>query len=322
MIRLTRELITAASESNGDKGEDMKKIIFLSLFFLSAVLPARAAEKIVIAVQPTATASELSDRATALEKRLESATGKDVEIVFPASYAGVVEALRFGHAQAAFMGAWPAALAVEKAGARVALAEVRDVMIDGNKVEEPYYFSYWVVRPDSQIKSLADLRGKKAVFPSQLSTSGYVAPMAKLVEAGLVPTTDKGPDPKAFFSQVTFAGGYAQAIEALKSGQADVSVIAGDVPETLYKEVMASYRIVEKQGPIPSHAVVFAKDFEGEAADKLRSALVGMGDEEGRALMKKFVSGIFVRFAEADAAHLAALDGMLKTTRLEYQEKK
>src|SRR5439155_1244736 len=93
--------------------------------------------------------------------------------------------LRFGHAQAAFMSAWPAQLAVKHARAEVALAEVREVVIGQEKKAETYYFSYWVVAKDSPVQRLEQLRGKRAVFPSPLSTSGYVAPLARLGELGL-----------------------------------------------------------------------------------------------------------------------------------------
>ena len=133
---------------------------------------AAPAAKLVIAVQPTATPETLSADAKELRDYLAQRIGRDVEIIFPTTYAGVVEALRFGHAQAAFMSAWPSSLAVKHAGAELALAEVREVVIGQNKAEEPFYFSYWVVRKDSPATKLADLRGKKAALTSALSTSG------------------------------------------------------------------------------------------------------------------------------------------------------
>src|SRR3989304_1103072 len=74
----------------------------------------------------------------------------------------------------------PAVLARKHAGAELALAEVRDVVIGEEKVERPFYFSYWVVPKDSPYTSLQDLKGKRVAFPSPLSTSGYVFPMARL----------------------------------------------------------------------------------------------------------------------------------------------
>src|SRR5262245_23832516 len=196
--------------------------------------------KLVIAVQPTATPEQLTTDAKELREFLTRRLGRDVEIVFPMTYAGVVEALRFGHAHAAFMSAWPAQLAVKHAKAEVSLAEVREVVIGQDKKEETFYFSYWVVPKDSPAVRLEQLRGKRVVFPSQLSTSGFVAPLARLVELGLVPPQPgKEADPKVFFGDVRFVGGYAQGWEALKARQTDVAIIAGDVSEKLYREVLA-----------------------------------------------------------------------------------
>ena len=279
--------------------------------------------KLVIAVQPTSTPEQLTADAKELREFLSKRLNRDVEIVFPMTYAGVVEALRFGHAQAAFMSAWPAQLAVKHARAEVALAEVREVVIGQEKKAETFYFSYWVVPKDSPAATLEQLRGKRAVFPSPLSTSGYVAPLARLVELGLVPRQPgQESDPKAFFSDVRFAGGYAQAWEALKANQADVTVIAGDVSEKLYRDVLAGTKVVEQQGPIPSHAVVVARDLDQAVKTQLREALLELGKPEQRGLMRKFVSGIFVGFKPTTAEqHLGPLDKFLGQTQLAFVER-
>lgn len=281
------------------------------------------AGKLVIAVQPTATPETLSADAKELREYLTQRMGREVEIIFPTTNAGVVEALRFGHAQAAFMSAWPASLAVKLAGAELPLAEIREVVIGQEKREEPYYFSYWVVRKDSPVTKLADLRGKRAALTSALSTSGYVAPVARMVELGLITSSPgKEADPKTFFGEVSLPGGYQQAYEALKSGQVDVSVIAGDVSEKLYREVLENTRVIEQQGPIPSHAVLFAKDLAPADRTKLKDALLSLNAAERRPLMRKFVSGIFVGFKETTAKeHLASLDKYLDLTQLAFVER-
>src|SRR3989304_1808375 len=153
-------------------------VLVLVLALLGACGPAfpQAPQNLVLAILPTATPETLAAESRELEAFLEARVGVDVEIRVPTLYAGAIEALRFGHAQAAFMSAWPAALARKHAGAR-------------------------------------------------------------LVELGLVDPAGKEIDPKQFFSEVYFAGGYAQAWEALKKGQVDATVIAGDVSEKLYREV-------------------------------------------------------------------------------------
>ena len=298
-------------------------IALLAALALASACTGDAKPTLVIAVQPTATQQELSDQATELEQFLEERVDADIVLRFPTSYAGVIEALRFGHADAAFMGAWPAALANQYAEAEVALAEVREVIIGDEMTEEPYYFSYWVVPKDSPYQSLEDLRDKKVAFPSQISTSGYVAPVARMVELGLISAAEDGktPDTNAFFSDTYFAGGYSQAWEALKAGQVDVSVIAGDVPEKLYREILDGTRVIEEQGPIPSHAVVFSKDFKDPQRSELVEALLELGDEQYRDLMRKFVSGIFVRFQPTTTdEHLASLTGYLSATGFAFTE--
>lgn len=284
---------------------------------------APASDPITIAVQPTQTAQELTAGAKEIGDFLSQRMGRPVELVFPTSYAGVVESLRFGHADAAFMSAWPARLAAKHAEADVALAEIREVVIGQDKKNEPFYFSYWVVSPNSDITKLEDLRGKRVAFPSQLSTSGYVAPLARLVDLGLVakPAAGKEADPKTFFGSVTFAGGYSQGWTALKAGQVDAAIIAGDVSETLYREVLAGTKVIDQQGPVPSHAVVFAKQLDAETKTKLKTALMALGDAEHRPLMRKFISGTFVGFKETSAEeHLGSLAKFLDTTGLAFTE--
>ncbi|WP_268541354.1 phosphate/phosphite/phosphonate ABC transporter substrate-binding protein [Candidatus Nitrosotenuis cloacae] len=290
----------------------------------STVPEVQEAKVITLAIQPTAQASDIESQAKELEQFLEQKTGYDVQIYVPTSYAGVVEALRFGKADMAFMSAWPSYLAVQKAGATLELAEVREVVIGDTLTAETYYYSYWVVPKDSPYNTLEDLRGTTAAFPSPLSTSGYVTPMKSLVEEGLV-TVEEGKeiDPKAYFADVVFAGGYGQAWEALKNGRVDVSIIAGDVNEKLYREVIDNTKVVHEQGPIPSHGVVFSKDMDSDAKAKVKAALLELGSDDGtKQIMRKLVSAIFVGFEETTAdEHLGNLQSALKITGLKYTEK-
>jgi len=294
----------------------------LALLAIATVACGEGRTKIVIAVQPTSTAEELSAEASEIEDFLEDRVDADVEVLFPTTYAGVIEALRFGTADAAFMGAWPAALASQEAGAEVVLAEVRAVTIGDENTEAPYYYSYWVVEPDSPYQTLADLEGKDVAFPSQLSTSGFVAPTAKLVALGLIDAEgDEPADPDDFFGEVFFAGGYAQGWAALEAGQVDATVIAGDVPEDLYREVLANTRVIEEQGPVPSHAVVFSQELKEPLRGDLLAALEELGQPANRELMRTFISGIFVSFEPTTTdEHLGALNEFLDATNLAFSE--
>jgi phosphonate transport system substrate-binding protein len=279
-------------------------------------------QKIVIAIQPTQTSAELTSRSQQLEQFLESEVGVDIEIYVPTTYAAVVEALRFGNADVAFMSAWPTYIASKMSNADIVLAEVREVLIGEEKSNEPFYFSYWVVPKGSAVNSLSELQGKKVCLPSQISTSGYAAPLGRMVELGLIKKPDNGAvDPKAFFGDVLYGGGYSQCWTALKAGQVDATVIAGDVAESLYREVLTNTKVIEQQGPIPSHGVVFSKNLGEPLRSKLVNALLKLGEPEHRDLMRKFISGIFVSFKTTTTEeHMAGLQKYLGLTGLRFTE--
>lgn len=284
-----------------------------------------AQDKLVIAIQPTLSSDEMLSKAKPLEKFISDGLGgkTQVQIYVPSSYAAVVESLRFGHAHVAFMSAWPAQLAVQLGGADVALAEVRRVIHGDKTVDATSYYSYWVVRPNSPHKNIESLKGKSVCFPSPISTSGYVAPMGRLVELNLLKSS-KGAeaDPKTLFKDVLFGGGYAQCYQALKQGQVEATIIAGDVPEKLYKEVLADTRVIEQQGPIPSHAVVLSKELKEPLRQKSIETITKLGAPEHQSLMRSFISSIFVGFKPTTAAeHLGSLNNYLKLVGLKYTER-
>ena len=284
-----------------------------------------AQSKLIVAIQPTVASDEMLKKAKPLRQFMEKELGgrTKVEIYVPSSYAAVVESLRFGHAHLAFMSAWPAQLAVRLGGAEVALAEIRQVLHGKEKVEAPYYYSYWVVAADSPHKDLPSLKGKSTCFPSPISTSGFVAPIGRMIEMKLLqPGEGKEADPKAYFKEVLFGGGYGQCWQALKQGQVDTTIIAGDVPEKLYNEVLGGTRIIEEQGPIPSHAVVLSKELKEPLRSRAVQTITKLGAPEHRDLMRSFISSIFVGFKPTTAnEHLGSLQRYLKLANLKFTER-
>ncbi len=291
----------------------------VGLFVLGQTNQSR--QRLVIAVQPTQNPAQILERAQELKGYLSSRLGVEVEVYVPTSYAAVIEALRFGTAQAALMGSWPASIAVRVAKAEVVLAEVRRVYVDDSYVEGTFYYSYWIVRPESPYRSLEDLRGKSVCFPSPISSSGYLAPLARMVELGLLTRKGNGPvDPKDFFSEVYFGGGYAQCYEALMAGRVEVTVMAGDVSRELYERAMSTTKVVERQGPLPSHALVVSRDLDPKLREALVQAFIELGSSEKAELMRNLVSAIFVRWERTSSEeHLSSLGRYIELTGLEFK---
>ncbi|MEA5581411.1 phosphate/phosphite/phosphonate ABC transporter substrate-binding protein [Nodularia harveyana UHCC-0300] len=108
-------------------------------------------------------------------------------------------------------------------------------------IERNNYHPIIVVRADSNIKTLAELKGKTIAMRSIGSTSGHLAPIKMLIDAGLDPNSDV---------KIVILGD--QGIQALNKSQVDAWTIASDRYQ----------RILNSQG-------LFAKDFSILAQGKL-----------------------------------------------------
>lgn len=73
----------------------------------------------------------------------------------------------------------------------------------------PTYGAYIVVRDDSGIRELEDLRGRNFGFVDPLSTSGWLFPAERLLEAGVHPLRDLDP---------VFVGAHDDVIDAVIAG--------------------------------------------------------------------------------------------------------
>jgi phosphonate transport system substrate-binding protein len=153
-------------------------------------------ERLVISFTPEAAPLELELDAEGLAAFLSEELDIPVVSRVDADYTGTVEAMRAGHAHVAFLSPLASALASEVAGARMILAEERRGL--------PYYNARYWVRKESGIASLAELSDKVVAFNDPLSASGYLFPVANLIDAGLIEQAD---DIHQFFGRVYFAGG-------------------------------------------------------------------------------------------------------------------
>jgi phosphonate transport system substrate-binding protein len=259
----------------------MRSAIFLALLVLCLAGNTAAREmpkELTIAFLPQNDISTFLPDAERMAKDLSTRLGIPVKVYLPADFAAVVEALRFNHAQVAFVPSWPGVMANRIAGARFILAELRN--------GKPYYYSCWYARTDAGINTLEDLRGKKAAFSSPLSSSGYLFPVAKLVEEGLL--NDGEVDLKSFFGEVLYSGGYEATLQAIARGHVD----AGGASEAAYQLYLApeqreKVKVIARQGPIPTHGVVVHPGLPEAFVNKLRDTLLGYAEGQDKSLLKK-----------------------------------
>ena len=193
--------------------------------------------------------------------------------LFPAAdYAGVMQAMAAGQldisefSPAAFAGAWLDCKCVEP------------VLVTSEKDGSVYYIAVMVVRADSGIKSIEDMKGHSLAFADPNSASGYLVPAGTLRNSGIDLADGK------YFSRTGFSGGHEQGIVAVLNKQYDAAVTwtsgMGDIAQGYTRGVlrnmvdkgmlkMSDVRIIWHSGKLPNGPWVvrsalpasFKKDF-------------------------------------------------------------
>lgn len=170
---------------------------------------------------------------------LEKKLGMPVELFVATNYAGVVQAMVAGKLDLAYFGGLTYAQALEQVPIEPIVTEV------DRETGTTKYWSSIITRADSDIKSLADLKGKTFAFGDPSSTSGSLYPRLMLVEAGYDWRSDFKP-----IKQVIYTGGHDATAEAVISGKVDAGGIEQRILNKLIKEGKvdgSKLRIVERR---------------------------------------------------------------------------
>ena len=241
-------------------------------------------DTLTIGFIPVEKADELTPKAQALEQFLESKLGIDIEVVVPTNYETIIEGMRFGHIDAAFMDTGPAWITHQRTGAEAVLAE-----LVAGKVN--YQATVWTLAENDSLHSIEDTVGKKVAFTSITGSSGFVRPMGTLVTEGHV--TIEGDDIVALesalannFESYTFAGGYKAALELLLNGNVDVA-FGSDIAPQKYLELedQVKLRPVTTIGPVPSHVFMVNADMSESTKEALVDALVELNYDENNSIL-------------------------------------
>jgi len=242
--------------------------------------------ELTIGFIPIEKADELTPKAESLEKFLEEKMpGVDFKIVVPNNYETIIEGMKFGHIDAAFMDTGPAWIAHNRAGAEAVLAEVVKGKVN-------YQATVWTKSDNDSINSLEDTLGKKVAFTSITGSSGFVRPMGTLVTQGHI--NIEGDDIIALqaaladsFENYTFAGGYKAALQLLLNDHVDVAFGSDIAPKKYLDPVdQGKLKAVDTIGPVPSHVFMVSSEMSDGTKAALVSALVELNYAENNQILR------------------------------------
>ena len=200
---------------------------------------------------------------------MKEKTGLDVRAYFASDYAGIIEAMRFGKVDFAWIGNKGAIEMVDRSGGEV-FAQV--VGKDGTHG----YYSYLIVNKKSRYQTVDEVLkdAKNLVFSNgdPNSTSGYLVP-------GYYIFGQRGLDPKKIFTRTLNASHEANGL-AVANGKADVATFNSEAMGrlTITQPAKAQeLRVVWKSPLIPGDPLVWRKNLDQATKDKIKSFVLSYG---------------------------------------------
>ncbi len=199
----------------------------------------------------------------ALEKNL----GVKVQGFVAADYNGVIEAMRAGHVEVAYLGPFSYVL-----GTTVANIEAF-ATAETSKSGRTFYHSQIITRTDSGIKDIKDLKGKTFAFVDPSSTSGHLFPKAGLIKLGI--------DPDTYFGRVLFTGSHDANALAVANKRIDAATIADRILDAAVQKNLVKredIHVVWTSDPIPESPTVWRKNLSPELKAKIKAAFLDIKD--------------------------------------------
>lgn len=238
-------------------------------------------ETFTIAYAPNESTAESADARKGLAEDLGEVLGMEVEEIQASDYNAIIEALRTGNADMAYMGSMAVALAAERANVEPIVMKAPN----GNK-EEAIYHSVLITRADNdEINSIKDIKGKTMAFVDPDSTSGNLVPTSDIMEAFPEENldSDKLHTNGEFFEAVSFSGKHQAGLQAVIKGDVDVvpisdQILASEIANGNAKE--SDIKIIHSSAAIPAEAMVIGETVDAELRDKLIDFLTSYDNEE------------------------------------------
>lgn len=237
---------------------------------------------------PTNNDGSMEAKAKPFAKYLSEKLGRSVNVTLATDYSTIVEAMASGKVD---IGIMPPAAYVQareqKAAQAILTSQLGAYSHETGLPEEGKLSGTFkgevLVRADSGLEALGDLKGKRIATLSPNSASGYIYPVAEMKDLGIDPARD---------CTLTTVNDIPSEMMAVLSGQQDACFVfegARNVyaskfsDQDLFQELRVLYLT---KGDIPNDAIAVRTGMEPELKAKVKEVFLNMkNDEEGRNAM-------------------------------------
>ena len=234
-----------------------------------------------IAYAPNESNTEAADARNGLAEDLGAVLGCEVEEIQASDYNAIIEALRTGSADMAYMGSQALALGVERTDLEPIVMKAED----GDPEKAIYHSVFITNAANTDINSIEDIKGRTMAFVDPDSTSGNLVPTAEIIQA--FPDDSLNSDMLHtngdFFEAVSFSGSHQAGLQAVVKGDVDVvpisdQILASEIANGNAAE--SDIKIIHESGAIPAEAMVVAEHVDQATRDKLTEFLTSYDNEQ------------------------------------------
>lgn len=163
------------------------------------------------------------------------------------------------------------------------------------------YHSVFITKADSEFDELADLSGDMVAFEEAFSTSGYMLPLAYLIENKMNPSLKSSLETAVSEDEVGYVFSTADntTIQWIISGKVPVGVTDNVTFGRLPEETQAELKIIAETENVPRQLVLVAADISEPLTNSIREALLAMDETEaGQEALEIFLTTKFDEFPE------------------------
>ena len=249
-----------------------------------------------IAYAPNESTTDSTDARSSLAKDLGKVINMDVKEIQASDYTAIIEALRTGKADMAYMGALAVAMGAERAGVTPIVMKAPN----GDKAQAVYHSVFVTQKDNNEINSIKDFKGKTIAFVDPDSTSGNLVPTSEIMKAfpDLHLTNEKIHTNGEFFEAVSFSGKHQAGLQAVIKGDVDIVPISDQIMASEFKNGNAdenAVKVVHSSAAIPAEAMVVSKTVNEDLKKTLTKFLVEYNNKD---YFDKVIKKADARFVE------------------------
>lgn len=249
-----------------------------------------------IAYAPNESTTDSTDARSTLAKDLGKVINMEVKEIQASDYTAIIEALRTGKADMAYMGALAVAMGSERAGVTPIVMKAPN----GDKAQAVYHSVFVTQKDNNEINSIKDFKGKTIAFVDPDSTSGNLVPTSEIMKAfpDLHLTNEKIHTNGEFFEAVSFSGKHQAGLQAVIKGDVDIVPISDQIMASEFKNGNAdenAVKVVHSSAAIPAEAMVVSKTVNEDLKKTLTKFLVEYNNKD---YFDKVIKKADARFVE------------------------